>query len=275
MTYQFGWFSTGRDQAAGDLLTAAYDNIARSNIKAEIAFVFSSREPGESRESDLFHALVAGYNIPLVYFSYRKFRASQPAADQETIRLSYDRQVMQRLKRYHADLCILAGYMLIVGKEMCQKYDMINLHPAEPGGPTGTWQEVIWKLISQKAKRTGVMMHLVIPELDKGPPVTFCTFSIRGKYFDRYWTEIEELSIEEIKKKDGENNQLFKTIREHGLAREFPLIIATLKAFSEGRVKITADKKVVDAEGKPVNGYDLTDEIEKIVKESLKNAKSS
>jgi len=138
---------------------------------------------------------------------------------------------------------------------------MINLHPAVPGGPTGTWQEVIWQLIDNKARETGVMMHLVTPELDKGPPVTYCTFPIRGKPFDRYWDEIERHPLSEVKKGQGQNNHLFKRIRQHGLAREFPLIISTLKAFSQGKIKITAGKKIIDAEGRPINGYNLTDEI--------------
>ena len=107
-------------------------------------------------------------------------------------------------------------------------------------------------------------MHLVTPELDKGPPVTYCTFPIRGKPFDRYWQEIGGLPVDSPKKQDAKNS-LFKLIRAHGLAREFPLIIATLKAFGEGNIKITADKKVVDAEGRPINGYNLTDEINELV----------
>jgi folate-dependent phosphoribosylglycinamide formyltransferase PurN len=146
---------------------------------------------------------------------------------------------------------------------------MINLHPAIPGGPSGTWQEVIWQLIESKASETGVMMHLVTPELDMGPPVTYCTFPIRGKAFDKYWQEIEGRPLAEIKKTQGENNRLFKLIRKHGLAREFPLIIATLKAFSQGKVKITADKKLVDAEGKLIKGYNLTDEINKQVARAI------
>jgi len=141
---------------------------------------------------------------------------------------------------------------------------MINLHPAAPGGPKGTWQEVIWQLISKQAQETGVMMHLVTPELDKGPPVTYCTFSIRGKPFDRYWQEIKGLPLEEIKKQ-GENNSLFKLIRQYGLAREFPLIISTLKAFSQGKVKIMAGK-VTNSEGRLISGYNLTDEINEQVK---------
>jgi len=265
--YQLGWFSTGRDKAARDLLQVVSSSIKQGEVEAEIAFVFSNREPGESQESDLFFKLVEDHHIPLICFSYQRFKASQgvPITGQAGTlplwRLDYDREVMNRLQDFHPDLCVLAGYMLIAGREMCQRYDMINLHPATPGGPTGTWQEVIWQLIDNKAQETGVMMHLVTPELDKGPPVTYCTFPIRGESFDRYWDEIERHPLSEVKKGNGENNPLFKLIRQHELAREFPLIISTLKAFSQGKIKIRAGKKVIDSEGRPINGYNLTDEI--------------
>ncbi len=271
--YQLGWFSTGRDEAARDLLEAVHTSIGQGETRAEIAFVFSSREPGESAESDLFFELVESYHIPLICFSYQKFKAAKGAAaakDADTLpqrRLDYDREVMNRLRRFQPDLCVLAGYMLVVGEEMCQRYNMINLHPAAPGGPAGTWQEVIWQLIGTKAEQSGVMMHLVTPELDKGPPVTYCTFPIRGKPFDGYWQEIEGQPFSEIKKRQGENNPLFRLIRSHGLAREFPLIIATIKAFSQGRIKIAEDKIVVDNDGRPISGYNMTSEIDKLVRE--------
>ncbi len=273
--YQLGWFSTGRDKAARDLLQVVQNNIKLGEIKCEIAFVFCNYESGESEESDLFLKLVEDYHTPLICFSYRRFKASKGTPNTDEIRslplwrLDYDREVMNRLQDFHPDLCVLAGYMLIVGEEMCQRYDMINLHPAAPGGPAGTWQEVIWQLIDNKAQETGVMMHLVTPELDKGPPVTYCTFPITGNPFDRYWNEVEGHPIEEIKKKQGENNSLFKLIRQHGLAREFPLIISTLKTFSQGKIKITADKKLVDYDGRPIKGYNLTDEINEKVARTI------
>jgi phosphoribosylglycinamide formyltransferase-1 len=263
--YQLGWFSTGRDKAARDLLATVNSSIKLGEIKAEIAFVFCSREPGESEESDLFLKLVEDEHIPLICFSYQKYRVGKviPGTSQEEAlplwRFDYDREVMNRLQSFHPDLGVLAGYMLIVSQEMCQRYNMINLHPAAPGGPKGTWQEVIWQLIDSKAQETGVMMHLVTPELDMGPPVTYCTFPIRGKLFDRYWEEIEKLPSNSSKRHDGRNS-LFRLIRKHGLAREFPLIISTLKAFSQGKVKITAGK-VVNSEEKPISGYNLTNEI--------------
>jgi len=273
-TYQLGWFSTGRDKAARDLLQAVQNQIKLGEIRAEIVFVFCSRQPGESTESDLFLSQVDDYHIPLICLSYQKFKSRKGAyitSQGGTLprwRLEYDREVMKRLQDFHPALCVLAGYMLIVGVEMCQRYNMINLHPAAPGGPTGTWQEVIWQLIDNQAEQTGVMMHLVTPELDKGPPITYCTFPIRGEPFDKYWRELEKLPSNSSKR-HGERNSLFRLIRQHGLAREFPLIISTIKAFSQGKVKITADKKLVDAAGKPIKGYNLTDEIDKIVKGAI------
>jgi phosphoribosylglycinamide formyltransferase-1 len=269
--YQLGWFSTGRDKAARDLLTAVNDSIKRGEIKAELAFVFCSRDPGEAEESDLFIKLVRDYHIPLICFSYQKYRKARgehnpiPSETMPQWRLDYDREVMKRLEVFHPDLCVLAGYMLITGPEMCQRYNMINLHPATPGGPTGTWQEVIWQLIENEAKETGVMMHLVTPELDKGPPVAYGTFSIRGKPFDEYWPAVKRLPPDSPQGRQARES-LFKLIRKHGLAREFPLIVSTIRAFSQGKIIITEDKKVVDTEGKPIRGYNLTEEIDKIVK---------
>jgi len=269
--YRIGWFSTGRNKAARDLLTTVWNSIQMGHIAAHISFVFSNREPGESRQSDLFFQLVRSYDIPLVCLSSKKSQARigteslREADAQRRWRLEYDREIMKRLEGFPADLYVLAGYMLIMGEEMCQRYPMLNLHPAAPGGPTGTWQEVIWKLIESKASETGVMMHLVIEELDKGSPVTYCTFSIRGEPFDRYWEEVEGRSVDTLKAKQGENTPLFRTIRRHGLAREFPLIVATLKAFSENRVRIE-DQKVLDASGQPIEGYCLTQEIDEAVK---------
>ncbi len=267
--YQLGWFSTAKGQGSRDLLTTVEQSIQRGEIEAEIAFVFCSREPGEAPETDIFLKMVEEYRIPLVCYSYRKFKAERGISETAmpealpSWRLDYDREAMKRLAKFNPDLCILAGYMLVVGKEICQKYDMINLHPAAPHGPKGTWREVIWQLIADNARQTGVMMHLVTPELDEGPPVTYCAFPIRGEPFDRHWAEISRQPVAQIKKSQGENNQLFQLIRQHGVKRELPLIVTTIRAFSQGKVRISKDKKVIDSQGQPIYGYDLTADIER------------
>lgn len=265
--YKLGWFSTGRGMGSRGLLKAVHDSIEAGEIKARIEFVFCSRERGETEATDGFLDMVEGYGIPLTSFSYQKFksRVKLPLAQATDTfpewRLLYDKEVMARLEGYEPEVCLLAGYMLIVGAEMCRKYDIINLHPAMPGGPAGTWQEVIWELMRRGAVETGAMMHLVTPELDRGPVVSYGTFPIRGEPFDRYWKEIEGRSAEEVRRKEGEENGLFKLIRQWGAVRELPLVISTVKAFSEGRVRVTADKRVVDSEGRAIEGYDLTQEI--------------
>ena len=273
--YQLGWFSTGRGKGSRGLLKAVHDSIESGEIDAEFAFVFCSREYGETEPTDIFLRMVEDYHIPLVTFSYQKFKAKTggsggvPDEIWPSWRLDYDREVMDRLQDYKPDLCVLAGYMLIVGPEVCQKYDMINLHPAAPGGPAGTWQEVIWKLIETGAESTGAMMHLVTPELDKGPVVTYCTFSIRGEPFDQHWTEIKGKSVAQVKQEQGEENALFKLIRQHGVVRELPLVITTVQAFSQGKVQITPDKRVVDTGGRLIRGYNLTAEIDEKVRRSI------
>ena len=248
-----GWFSTGRDEAARQLFRAVQDSSRSGDISGEISFVFSNREPGEAKESDLFFELVQSYSIPLVYLSHKRFRSAVGESDW---RVKYGREVNKQIESFAPDLCVLAGYMLIVDKELCRKYDMINLHPAPPGGPTGSWQEVIWTLIQDKAETAGAMMHLATPELDRGPVVSYCLFSITGEPFAEYW------------RKD-DRDMLFRLIRQHELAREFPLIILTLQAVSRGEVGIK-DGRVVDARGNVISGYDLSDRVDEEVKKGLR-----
>jgi phosphoribosylglycinamide formyltransferase-1 len=269
--YKIGWFSTGRGSGSKALLKTMQEAILAGELDAEIEFVYCSRERGETEPTDQYLDMVQDYGIPLVCFSYQKYRKARGMPNPDLSqplpqwRIDYDNEVIRRLSKFHPDLCYLAGFMLVTTPVMCDRYKIINLHPAAPDGPAGTWQQVIWKLIETGATRHGVKMHVAIPALDMGPVATYCTFSLRGGDFDRYWDEIRDRSVDDIRKTLGEENALFKTIRRHGAARELPLTVATLKVFSEGTVKITDDRKVVDSTGRVIPGYDLTAEIEKKV----------
>jgi phosphoribosylglycinamide formyltransferase-1 len=270
--YKIGWFSTGRGAGSKALLKTTYDAIKSGDLAAEIEFVYCARERGETEPTDQYLDMVKEYGIPLISFSYQKYRAMRgmPSPDLSQPlpqwRIDYDKEVLERLKKFRPDLCVLAGLMIVTSPVMCEKYAIINLHPAAPGGPAGTWQQVIWKLIETKANTQGIKMHVAIPELDMGPTATYCTFPIRGKAFDLYWDEIKGKTIEDIKKAQGVENPLFKAIREHGAVRELPLTVATLKVFSQGKIKITKDRQVVDTAGHVIKGYDLTAEIDEIIK---------
>jgi hypothetical protein len=112
------------------------------------------------------------------------------------------------------------------------------------------------------------MMHLATPELDEGPAVTYCRYSIRGGEFEQLWHQVGGRSVAEVKEQEGETNELFREIRRHGVAREIPLVIETLRAFAEGRVRIEASQ-VLDADGKHIGSFDLTEAIERTVAQAL------
>jgi folate-dependent phosphoribosylglycinamide formyltransferase PurN len=274
LTLNIGWFSTGRGRGSQKLLAGAHDEIASGRLTARIAVVFCNREPGEDEDTDLFLRQLRNYELPVVCLSSRDFRRSRgerPVRKGEELpnwRRDYDREVMRRLEPYPFDIGVLAGYMLIFREEFAKKYDLLNLHPAAPGGPKGIWQDVIWQLIESRAELAGVMMHLATPELDEGPPVTFCTYSIRGPAFDLLWSDITGRSTADIQTKEGEANPLFAEIRRHGVARELPLVIETLRAFAERRVRI-ANKHPANAKGRPISPFDLTPEIERVVVNTL------
>jgi len=266
-----GWFSTARGNSSRILLASVFEKIKTNQLHARIDFVFCSREPGESENTDLFLKQVTDYRIPLVCLSVKKFAQGyhQPIGakdgDLPGWRLEYDRRVMDKLKDFDCKLCLLAGYMLIVGPEMCERYNMINLHPALPTGPKGAWQEAIWQLIKENAAESGVMLHLVTPELDRGPVISFCRYPIQGPAFDPLWAAIGNSPIDDIKAQAGQENELFKLIRQTGFEREIPLILHTLRAFSSGNIMISGTT-LLDSKGRPIAGYDLTDEIDREIR---------
>ena len=256
-----GWFSTGRGPGSLGLLNHVQQRISTGALDARIQFVFSNREPGEAEGSDGFLRQVRDYGLPLVYHSSRRARRTfgGPISGH---RLEYDRAVMSELDGFNPDVCVLAGYMLIMGSEMCRRYTMLNLHPALPTGPVGTWQEVIWALIESRSEATGAMVHLVTEEVDRGPVVSYFSLPITGGRFEARWREVEGESIAALKESSGENLPLFRLVREEEYRREPHLLAATLDAVAGGRIRIR-EGRVLDASGKPVDGLCLNEEIER------------
>jgi len=270
VTLRLAWFATARGATSGTLLAAAQQAIADGRLDAEIVVVFCNRDAGEDPVTDAFLEQVRAAGIPLVTLSSVEFRkrvGGEVARKGEPLppwRRDYDREVIRLLEPYQFDIGMLAGFMLIFGEEAAAKWDLLNLHPAAPGSHTGMWQEIIWQLIAEEEHSAGVMIHLATPLLDGGPVVTYCRYAIRGPRFDRYWDQVEELGFDAARAQKGEALQLFRAIRMAGVAREVPLVVETLRAFADGRIRIE-NKHVVDAGGSAVPGHDLTKEIEAIV----------
>ena len=231
MTIKIAWFSTGSGLGSRNLLQYTQSIISNDRLPLRIECIFSNREYGEHSGSNQFFSLVNNLKIPLVTHSSSKFYVSRERTPAN--RTCFDEDVIKKLANYSPDLVVFAGYKLIVSKEFCDRYTIINLHPALPGGPAGTWQDVIWQLINLNSTHTGATIHLVTEYLDRGPPLTFFKIPINTNAFIPLWKGINGKTVEEIQLQDGDHNPLFKAIRESGLKREAHLIVESLRYIAE------------------------------------------
>ena len=264
-----GWFSTGRGEGSRGLLKFIHNQISTGYLNAEIQFIFSNRERGEQTGSDIFQDLVSRLDLPLVTLSSKQFRQTTgiPLSHNRDL---YDLEIMELLSDYSVDICVLAGYMLIAGGELCRAYPLLNLHPALPTGPIGTWQEVIWSLLESRDTHTGAMVHLATEEVDRGPVVSYFKIPITGGDFDQQWRQLGDEDTTLVKHRDGESHPLFNMIRQAGYLREPYLLLETLKSFANKDLSFDGFD-VVNRSGEALvhyapQGLCLTQEVEASLK---------
>ncbi|MBI4795408.1 MAG: hypothetical protein HY790_06150, partial [Deltaproteobacteria bacterium] len=104
----FGWFSSGRDQAAIDLFTAALDKMAEGFIPGRLAYVFCDREPGETLDSDRFLAAVRSRGVPLITHSSGELRRLIRRRDPDlpAHREAFDARVIELLKDFSPEVVV-------------------------------------------------------------------------------------------------------------------------------------------------------------------------
>jgi phosphoribosylglycinamide formyltransferase 1 len=284
MTLQIGWFSTGRDPAARNLLETVHVDLVTNGIPAKIEWIFCHRETGDAaadeeyRQRELFFDLAASLNIPVATHSHVKFKPelrkkgleeSRSAADAssslEEWRNLYGQEVMKTVSVLPpVDLVVMAGYMLIIGDPELEGLVMVNIHPALPWGPKGTWQEVIHQLIAEQAKEQGIMVHLVTKELDRGPVISYCRFPIQGEEWDQLWHQWKADISPDSTRETRESHPLFRKIRLDGEKRELPLLRSAIRELAYGKIMIR--NRQIWAEGQlQQQGVDLTSTIEDII----------
>ena len=218
MTLRIAWFASARGTSSRLLLAEALAAIADGRLDAEVACVFCNRERGQSDNTDAFLDDVEAARIPLVSSGSLAWRRrvggdiSDPQGELASWRRDFDADALRRLEPYRPDIAMLAGYMLVVTEMLCDALPMLNLHPALPEGPIGTWQEVIQELINSGVEESGMMLQRVTTELDRGPIVSLCRYAIES----------------------GE----FEAIRAAGVAREATFIVESLRAIADDRVQI-------------------------------------
>ena len=266
MTLRVGWFTTARGPGSRRMFEHVQRAIAAGELDAELAFVFCNRERGEAAATDAFFELVEAAGIPLIARSsvaYRRAVGGERSRSGEPLpgwRVDYDRLVEAAIAAHPFDLGALAGYMLIVERELVARHALLNLHPALPTGPAGVWQDVIRRLIREGAQESGVMIHLAIPEVDAGPPVAFCRYPLRDPELEALRQALPAPPAE-LDDAALEGTALFATIRARGVEREAPLLAATLAEFAAGKLRAEG-ARVLDATGAPATPADVTKRVE-------------
>ncbi|KAF2146132.1 uncharacterized protein K452DRAFT_348755 [Aplosporella prunicola CBS 121167] len=116
--------------------------------------------------------------IPVHYHGFPPYKEKFPNLSKQEQRIEFDKDLAKIVLNDSPDLVVCAGYMLILTDPLLDALSnahipIINLHPALPGEYNGTHAidraHGDWK--AGKTKRTGVMIHYVILEVDMGAPI--------------------------------------------------------------------------------------------------------
>ncbi|KAI9009508.1 formyl transferase [Gaertneriomyces semiglobifer] len=167
---------------SGTNLQALIDNV--HGTCADIALVVSNRVNA--------YGLTRARNarIPTITLTLKEFKEAGKT------RTDFDLEVAKRIKLHLSegadhdtpaadttvaanspDLIVLAGWMHILSPEFLSQFPpgrIINLHPALPGAFDGAHaiERAFQAFKEGKVQHTGVMVHKVIPEVDRGEVVT-------------------------------------------------------------------------------------------------------
>ena len=130
-----------------------FDNIARERI-AKVVLVASNRADSPA----LIRAATA--SIDIGHFD---------AADDGS-------QLLETLRRFRVDMVVLAGYLKRIPSKVVQEYSgrILNIHPAllpDFGGEGMYGARVHEAVIASGARESGVTVHVVNDEYDRGPIV--------------------------------------------------------------------------------------------------------
>jgi phosphoribosylglycinamide formyltransferase-1 len=145
----------------GSNLQALLDASASGRLGAVIVAVFSDRREAFGLE----RARRAGVEA--------RYRPYGPVRDAGGTREDYDAALAAEIEALAPDLVVCAGWMRVLSRAFLDRFGsrVVNLHPALPGEYPGTHAiERAWRDAAAGLRdHTGVMVHVVIPEIDAGP----------------------------------------------------------------------------------------------------------
>ena len=232
---KIGWFSTGNGKGSLGFIKYFLEYIKKNNLDISLEYVFVNREYGEQQGSDNFINYLKINKINTITLSSKNFKKKNFNQPFFKYRREYDLEVKNLISSYDTDLIVMAGYMLILSDILCNEFRFINLHPALPKGPKGTWVDVIKYLISNNITESGLNVHVVTNKLDAGQSIGYCNFSYAN--FNEEWEEYYELT-KNSKKINYQNLKLFSLIRNQILDREKILLLCVIEEFLKNKQKL-------------------------------------
>tara|TARA_B100000029_G_scaffold189996_2_gene187871 strand:+ start:47672 stop:48463 length:792 start_codon:yes stop_codon:yes gene_type:complete len=261
---KIGWFSTGNGKGSLGFIDFLLNQISNKSLNASLEFVFCNREFGEAGGSDEYINYVTENNINLITLSSNNFQKKNKYKKFSDCRELYDKEVLKLISEYEVDIIILAGYMLILSEDLCTRFKFINLHPALPDGPKGTWEQVITQLIKNDQDYSGLNVHVVTKNLDAGKSIGYCKFPIKSNIHTNAWNQFYLHSKNNYKIFRYDDLDLFTLIRNQILIREKHLLIITIKY-------LINNKKVLDQLfnqkfSKDFKSLDFSLQIEKLLR---------
>jgi folate-dependent phosphoribosylglycinamide formyltransferase PurN len=246
------WFTTGKDKDAYILFRDVLEAIDGGAIEGSVAVLFLNREKHESEYSDMIRTCAEERSIPVVALSTTRFLRERNLS-LSTGRGYFDAEVLDRIRQFEFDIIFLAGYMLIVSPVIFTAFPVFNIHPSLPGEYKGRWDQVINRVIDDRKRSFGAMVHLVEEVLNEGPPVAYARTAPKER-------EIREL-YRQARAGDGPARiRLFNAVRTREFAIERPLIIQTLSLMSKGIIQVE-DGAVFHRGVRVTGGVDVTSEV--------------
>lgn len=175
-------------------------------------------------------------NRPAVLGLQRAEHAGVPALVLDHTRFddrsSFDQALMALIDSYAPDLVVLAGFMRILTAEFTQHYlgRMLNIHPSLL--PKYQGLHTHQRVLDAGDSEHGVTVHFVTAELDGGPAAIQARVAVA---------------------QDDDATTLAKRIQE----QEHIIYPLAVKWFAEGRLRMAANRVLLDNEPLPTSGYPI------------------
>lgn len=194
-------------------------------------------EPGSSAAR-----LLDGRGVPRMLRDLRGFclRRGVPLLDSDA-RRAFDTLTATRLRIFRPDLIVLCGYNYRLSEPFlaCWPDRIINIHDADlrirrdNGGPGYSGLRSVRDAICAGEAETRSTVHLVIPEIDAGPPLV-----VSGPY---------PVSLPADVRTSGDGIGTYAAVHREQMIRDCwgPLLRAAVELFSEERVEVMANGRVL------------------------------